>query len=104
MLNLRKAYPRPLSGLASLLRYLDERGENGYYISLVFRDVEQDLGISHSTLKRYLHALYDAEAIKYNLTFGVVMLNPAVFVYPGTAPSALTLWHAQYRNFSSVVA
>ena len=104
MLNLRKAYPRPLSGLASLLRYLDEKGENGYYISLVFRDVEQDLGISHSTLKRYLRALYDAEAIKYNLTFGVVMLNPAVFVYPGTAPSALTLWRAQYRNFSSVVA
>ena len=104
MLNLRKAYPRPLSGQERLLRYLDEKGEVGYYVSLVFRDVEQDLGISHSTLKRYLRALYDAEAIKYNLSFGVVMLNPAVFVYPGTTQSALTLWHAQYKNFVSVSA
>lgn len=104
MLNLRKAYPRPLSGQERLLRYLDEKGENGFYVSLVFRDVEQDLGISHSTLKRYLRALYEAEAVKYNLSFGVVMLNPAVFVYPEISQTALELWHAQYKNFTAVVA
>lgn len=102
MLNLKKALPRPLSGQERLLRLLDEAGQFGLHVTLVFRDIEDELGISYSTLKRYLKALSEAEAIKYNLKFGVVFLNPAVFVYPEHTVQEVQLWHAQYKNFVSV--
>ena len=99
MIDLSKAYPRTLSPTERLLRYLDNVGATGYYIANIFKDIEDALEISHSTLKRYLKDLQDADVLKYNLEQKIIMLNPKVFKYPDMADDTHYVWVNQYRQF-----
>lgn len=99
MIDLNKAFPGTLSQQERLLRYLDELGQVGYYIVNVFRDIEEELAISHSSLKRYLKDLQDADVLKYSLEQKVIMLNPKVFKYPFMTAETHYIWQAQYSNF-----
>ncbi len=99
MIDLKNAYPRTLSQQERLLRYLDELGTIGYYIVNVFREIEEELEISHSSLKRYLKDLQDADVLKYSLEQKVIMLNPKVFRYPEMPSETHYIWQAQYQNF-----
>lgn len=98
MIELKNAYPRSLSPQGRLLRYLDELGETGLYIVKPFSDIEKWLEISHSSFKRYLAALQEADVLKYNVAHNAIILNPRVFRYNLTENEHY-LWQCQYRAF-----
>ena len=90
-----------MSAQERLLRLLDDIGSTGYYIVDAFRQIEDHIEISHSSLKRYLKDLQDADVLKFNLERKAIMLNPKVFRYPDqTSDNHYIFWSAQYREFS----
>ena len=99
MIDLTHAFPRTLSMRERLLRYFNDVGQAGYYLANPFPHIEQDLELSHSSLKRYLKDFQDADVLKFNLDKRIVMLNPRVFQYPGMSSDVAYVWRQQYNNF-----
>ena len=73
--------------------------ENLLELPLAF--IEEELDISHNTLKKFLRALRDANVLKFSLK-GLFTLNPDVVDFTDVCvPSAINILRYNYKMFQS---
>lgn len=73
--------------------------ENLLELPLAF--IEEELDISHNTLKKFLRSLRDANVLKFSLK-GVFSLNPDVVDFTDVCvPSAINILKYNYKMFKS---
>lgn len=90
-----------LSTEFKLLKILVTLREQENLLELPLAFLEDELKISHNTLKKFLRLLRDANVLKFSLK-GIFSLNPDVIDFSDVCvPSALNVLRYNYKVFQS---
>lgn len=101
IIHLDKVKVENLSTEIKLLNILVTLREQENVLELPLAFLEDELQISHNTLKKFLRCLRDADVLKFSLK-GLFTLNPDVVDFTDfCAPSALNVLRYNYKVFQS---
>ena len=100
-INFSNVNVEPLSTELKILNILLTLREQENMLELPLAFLEEELEISHNTLKKFLRVLRDANVLKFSLK-GLFCLNPDVVDFTDVCvPSALNILKYNYKMFKS---
>ena len=101
LLNFSNVKTERLSTELKILKILLTLREQENVLELPLAFIEDELKISHNTLKKFLRVLRDANILKFSLK-GLFTLNPDVIDFTDVCvPSALNVLRYNYKVFQS---
>ena len=101
IIHLNNVNVEPLSLEFKILNILVTLREQENMLSLPLSFLEDELNISHNTLKKFLRVLRDANVLKFSLK-GLFVLNPDVIDFTDiSVPSAINILKYNYKVFQS---
>ena len=101
IIHLNNVNVEPLSLEFKILNILVTLREQENMLSLPLSFLEDELQISHNTLKKFLRVLRDANVLKFSLK-GLFVLNPDVIDFTDiSVPSAINILKYNYKVFQS---
>lgn len=101
LINFSNVKTESLSTELKILKILLMLREQENVLELPLAFIEDELKISHNTLKKFLRVLRDANVLKFSLK-GLFTLNPDVIDFTDICvPSALNVLRYNYKVFIS---